>query len=676
MKLQFERDALTLSADGRVLLTHTEDEPCCFVGSGTSVVKTRKGHADLRDDLEERIALRAASVRRHESIDYIDFAVTKDGPAVVTIEVRPHETGVHLRIQCHDSRMNRFWWRVPAEKGEYVWGCGEQFSYFNLRGRHFPLWTSEPGVGRDKSTHITWQAEIAGAGGGGDYYKTNYPQPTFVSSRRYALHAETTAYADFDFRREQYHELQFWAVPETLEFTLADDFATLVERLSTRFGRQPKLPEWLQKGVVLGLKNGRRHADNVLALAQEHGVRVSALWCEDWAGVRKTAFGTRLFWDWRWNEERYPDHARWIEGLRGAGIRFMGYANPYLCADGRLFKEAEELGLLVRDRSGAAQLVDFGEFMCATVDFTNPEAAAWFGQRVLVREMLEQGHDGWMADFGEYLPVDARLASGADPMLAHNAFPTQWAQVNARAVESVQRTGDVVFFMRSGYTGVQASCPMLWAGDQSVDFSRHDGLQTVICAALSAGLLGNAYHHSDIGGYTSLFGNTRTPELFQRWTEMAAFTPMMRTHEGNRPEQNFQFYQDVEVLKHFARMTRLHVALAPYVRELVEEATTRGLPLQRPLFLHHEDDAVTYDIQDQYLYGSSLLVAPVHTADVRTWHPYLPSGARWIHLWSGEVFEGGRRVEIGAELGEPPVFVRQGSDWQDFLLSLPQSIDQ
>ena len=106
--------------------------------------------------------------------------------------------------------------------------------------------------------------------------------------------------------------------------------------------------------------------------------------------------------------------------------------------------------------------------------------------------------------------------------------------------------------MRAGFTGVQRHCPLLWAGDQSVDFSRHDGLVTVICGALSSGLLGNAFHHSDIGGYTSLFGNVRTAELIQRWAEMAAFTPVMRTHEGNRPRENLQVDQDAAVLAHFA----------------------------------------------------------------------------------------------------------------------------
>lgn len=154
--------------------------------------------------------------------------------------------------------------------------------------------------------------------------------------------------------------------------------------------------------------------------------------------------------------------------------------------------------------------------------------------------------------------------------------PTLWAEVNAKAVESRGKTGEALFFMRAGFTGVQAHCPLIWGGDQSVDFSRHDGLVTVICGALSSGLMGNAYHHSDIGGYTSLFGNVRTAELIMRWTEMAAFTPVMRTHEGNRPRDNLQIDQDEAVLAHFARMTSIYVALAPYLKSLSAEAARRA----------------------------------------------------------------------------------------------------
>jgi alpha-glucosidase len=179
-----------------------------------------------------------------------------------------------------------------------------------------------------------------------------------------------------------------------------------------------------------------------------------------------------------------------------------------------------------------------------------------------------------------------------------------------------------------------------------------------MCAALSSGLLGNAYHHSDIGGYTSLFGNVRTPELLMRWAEMAAFTPVMRSHEGNRPRDNIQIDQDPEVLEHFARMTRIYVHLAPYLKTLSREAAARGLPVQRPLFLHHEHDLKTYAIQDAYLYGSELLVAPVWHAAQEVRSVYLPGGADWVHVWSGVEYAGGEEVTVASPIGCPPVFYR------------------
>lgn len=669
MELVIEGKTWSVVHRGQRLLSHSEQNPCCYVGFGRASIGMYRGNFDIQDFVEERIALRHSECLQER--DRLRVSLSRSAglapELVFTVEVG--EGSARVKFTHAAPTLNRLWWRVPAVAGEQVWGCGEQMSYFDLRGRHFPLWTSEPGVGRDKSTSITWQADVSGKAGG-DYYTTNYPQPTYVSSLRYCLHAQTTAYADFDFRNPDFHELQFWAVPSQIELIGAASFAGLVERISSRFGRQPPLPDWVFKGAILGLKRGRDHAERVLELSKQAGMKVAALWCEDWAGVRQTSFGKRLFWDWHWNATQYPDYRAWVASLNARGLRFLAYVNPYLCNDGTLYAEGSKAGYFAKDKDGADYLVDFGEFQGGVVDFTNPDAARWFAHRVIKREMIDAGIDGWMADFGEYLPIDVVLSDKSDPMLMHNAWPTLWAKVNADALEASGRRSDLTFFMRAGYTGVQAYCPMIWAGDQSVDFSRHDGLQTVICAALSSGMMGNAYHHSDIGGYTSLFGNRRTPELFQRWAEMAAFTPFMRTHESNRPTENFQFWEDASVLSHFARMSRIYVALAPYVKSLARQASAHGLPLQRPLFMHFEDDPQAYRIQDEYLYGEDLLVAPVHEAGRDRWEPYLPAGATWIHLWSGAAFAGGSRVSVPAPIGQPPVFVRKGAAAEAELLAL------
>jgi sulfoquinovosidase len=664
MQIQTTSKGFDLTLDGRLILRHRMDAPCLFVGHGEARMDMYRGNFDIEDYVIERVPLAHAVVSGSE----IAFSAAEDQPVRVILNLSGDARNAVVAFHSPDQSINRVWLRVEAEQDEHVWGGGEQMSYFDMRGRRFPLWTSEPGVGRDKTTEITFKSDVTGKSGG-DYWNTNYPQPTYLSSRRYALHVETTAYSAFDFRRDGFHEIEVWAVPERIEITARPTFITLVEAMSERFGRQPSLPEWVYGGAIIGLKDGANsfeRLENFIAA----GTKVSGLWCEDWVGLRHTSFGARLFWDWRANDERYPALRQRIGELEDRGIRFLGYVNPYLAVDGSLFPEADAKGYFATDADGKTALVDFGEFDCGVVDFSNPEAAEWFAERVIGQNMLDFGLSGWMADFGEYLPIDVHLANGVDAKLMHNAWPTMWAEVNARAVRSRGKTGETLFFMRAGFTGVQKHCPLLWAGDQSVDFTRHDGLVTVISGALSSGLLGNAYHHSDIGGYTSLFGNVRTAELMMRWAEMGAFTPVMRTHEGNRPRDNLQIEQDEQVLSHFARMTQVYVHLVPYLKSLVAEASTHGLPVQRPLFLHFEDDARTYAIQDAYLYGADLLVAPVWQAGKTEWTTYLPRGAEWIHMWSGEAFAGGQEATVQAPFGQPPVFYRAGSEFAELFAGL------
>ncbi|MFN3451572.1 MAG: alpha-glucosidase, partial [Sphingorhabdus sp.] len=562
-----------------------------------------------------------------------------------------------VKIRCTDNAINRIWLKMQSADGEAFWGGGEQMSYLRLNGRRFPFWTSEPGVGRDKSTALTQTMDAEGLAGG-DYWTTNYPQPTWLSSARYAVHLDTDAYSVLDLTEQGSVGIECWNGDLDLELFDAPTLPALVTKMSDRFGRQPALPEWAISGAIVGLKDGADTFDRFETIVAS-GAAITGLWCEDWVGIRQTSFGKRLFWDWKWNAARYPDLPAQIAALAERGIRFLGYINPYLAVDGSLYQEAHAANFLaLRQDSDEPYAVDFGEFDAGVVDFTNPAAAAWFAERIIGQEMLDFGLSGWMADFGEYLPTDVRLFDGSDPMEAHNRWPVLWAKVNADAIASRGKTHDATFFMRAGFSGVQAHCPLLWAGDQCVDFTRHDGINTVITSALSSGLLGNAYHHSDLGGYTSLHGVVRTAELMHRWIDLAAFAPVMRSHEGNRPADNLQLDSSPEILAHFVRMSQVHARLAPYVRALSNEAVATGLPLQRPMFLHY-DDAAYYDTQDQYLYGADMIVAPVVEEGTTGRNVTLPDGD-WVHLWSGDVYVKGT-YHVVAPHGQPPVFTRQDS---------------
>jgi sulfoquinovosidase len=692
-RFEAKDDGFDLLLGDRVILRHRVDAPAFRIAKGNPTVTMVRGnfrHEDAPTD--ERVL--TYTIEREGWVDVCD---PEDyGGAFATVRIRHDQAGEELAIWASDP-FDRIEVDFAPEFDEIFWGGGEQMSYLVLNGRKFPMWTSEPGVGRQPGIALTDLMNADGSFAGGDYWTTNYPQPTVLSSAGYSLHLRSNAYSEIDLSNEGSLTFRVWS--HKLDIALAKNDKPLL-RVQRHDGTlrhpelvsgpetplrgfwpwllkqvqrdensmvQPPLPEWAIGGAIVGLKDGANsfaRLEKIIAA----GAAVSGLWCEDWVGIRQTSFGRRLFWDWQWNSKRYPDLPDKIADLKSRGIRFLGYVNPYLAVDGPQYAEAEQLGYLARKLdSDEPYAVDFGEFNAGVVDFTNPDAAAWFSEEIIGKQMLDFGLDGWMADFGEYLPVDLRLHD-SDPMEEHNRWPVHWAKVNADALASRGRTGDALFFMRAGFTGVQQYCPLLWAGDQSVDFSRHDGIGTVITAALSAGLVGNAYSHSDVGGYTSLHGNVRTEELMQRWYELGAFTPVMRTHEGNRPDDNLQIDSTPELLSGFARWSRVHAALAPWVRHLCDEAVATGLPAQRALFLHYPGDRETFTIQDQYLYGADLMVAPVIEEGAEARKVYMPEG-EWVHVWNGERFTAGWH-EIVAPIGSPPVFWRQGSDFADLFASL------
>ena len=159
----------------------------------------------------------------------------------------------------------------------------------------------------------------------------------------------------------------------------------------------------------------------------------------------------------------------------------------------------------------------------------------------------------------------------------------------------------------------------------------------------------------------------------QRWCELAAFAPVMRSHEGNRPDENLQYDSNAELLACFARWSRVHAALAPYVRHLCDEAAATGLPAQRPLFLHYPDDSTLWTVHDQFLYGADMVVAPVIEEGATSRQVVLPGDMPWRHLWSGKIYQPGTHT-VSAPIGEPPVFVAPTSRFSDVFAGLPAAL--
>ncbi len=655
----------TLTYQQRLILRHTPEAACLWVGAGEADIEMFRGNFSIKDRLNEKIALPDATVNAHAAGWTIRFG---RGDAVsATLKIGLDEAGrLLLTLQNDDASHNRIWLRLAANPEDHIYGCGEQFSYFDLRGKPFPLWTSEQGVGRNKQTLVTWQADCK-ENAGGDYYWTFFPQPTFVSTQKYYCHLDNSCYMNFDFSAPDYHELAIWENHTTLRVECAPTYITLLEKLTALLGRQPELPDWVYDGVTLGIQGGTDVCQKKLDTMRNAGVKVNGIWAQDWSGVRMTSFGKRVMWNWRWDSNNYPQLDDRIGQWKKEGVQFLSYINPYVASDRDLCAEAGRLGYLAKQANGDDYLVEFGEFYGGVVDLTNPQAFDWF-KNVIKKNMIELGCGGWMADFGEYLPTDTYLHNGVSAEIMHNAWPALWAKCNYEALEETGKLGEILFFMRAGSTGSQKYSTMMWAGDQNVDWSLDDGLASVVPAALSLAMSGHGLHHSDIGGYTTLFDMKRSKELLLRWCDFNAFTPMMRTHEGNRPGDNWQFDSDAETIAHFARMTTVFTTLKPYIKNAVAQNAKTGLPVMRPLFLHYEDDARAYSLKYQYLFGRDLLVAPVYEEGRDDWTLYLPQDA-WINLWTGERCDGGD-VTVAAPLGQPPVFYRADSEWASLFSTL------
>lgn len=575
-------------------------------------------------------------------------------------------------LQGDTSGINRYVIHLPCEEDEAFYGCGETYAKLNLKGEKVRIFVAEhqnsnrimKKLIRQKLLGVHPEHTLPF-----DQYESYYAQPTFVSSRKYYVHVDTSQYAVFDFSKSDEIILHLQDVPHFYTGS-AESFASLSEKQSALLGRQHTLPDWIYDGIILAMQGGTEILEHKLAKAEKAGIKVNGIWSQDWCGCRKTKFGYQVMWNWQWDKELYPHLDEKIAQWKQKGIHFLGYINPFLAIEKDLYKYASERGWCVKDKEGRDYLVTITTFPAAMIDFTNPDAWNWY-KSLIQKNMIDLGLSGWMADFGEYLPMDAVLHEGR-PEELHNRWPALWAKLNQEAIDEAGKHDEVFFFTRAGSTGTISASDMMWTGDQHVDWSVDDGLPSVIPATLSLAMSGFGITHSDAGGYTTIMNMRRDKELLERWLEMNAFSPLLRTHEGNQPINDVQFDTDEELLKATARASCMHAALKPYLKQAVNVCAEQGIPVMKPLFYYY-DEPYAYEEKSEYLLGDDLLVAPVIKKGAVSRSVYLPKNA-WIEASTGREYSGGI-YEIAAPIGTIPVFVRKQAEDCDSLVSIIQKCE-
>ncbi|MFN3763355.1 MAG: TIM-barrel domain-containing protein, partial [Anaerolineae bacterium] len=434
--------------------------------------------------------------------------------------------------------------------------------------------------------------------------------------------------------------------------------ARLLERFTEETGRHPLFPRW-----ALGYHQCRWSyypEARVRRLARDfrETYRVP---CD---GIHLDIHhmdGYRVF---TWDPRRFPDPAGLIADLHAQGFKVVTIVDPGVKADRkyRVFQDGLRQGMFCRYPDGRLFIGPVWPGNCAFPDFTDPRVREWWGD--LHRGLLAAGVDGIWDDmnepaiFGEddaTIPGPVRHSlegAGGDHRRAHNLYGLNMARATAEGLARLAPDRRPFVITRSGWTGVQRYAAH-WTADNRSDWA---SLRQTLPMVLNLGLSGIAFTGSDIGGFEGF----ATGELFTRWLQMSVFFPFCRAHTYFASPDQEPWSWGEPYLSINRDFIRLRYRLLPYLYTALWGCTQTGLPIVRPLLLAFQDDPTTHALDDEFLCGDALLVAPVLEEGATRRRVYLPAG-RWYDFWTDDVYEGPAWVEAEAPPERIPVFVRAGA---------------
>lgn len=499
---------------------------------------------------------------------------------------------------------------LPDEK---IFGFGESFTHLNKVGQKLNLFVTDPqGPETDQM------------------YK---PIPFFMSSRGYGMFMHTSAPVTCDVGATNNNVNRLYMGDEALDFFIFfGEPKEILNEYTSLVGKAAMPPLW-----SFGTWMSR-----ISYFSQNEGYQVADKLRQNKIPADVIHFDTGWFqtdWqcDYRFAPDRFSDPQKMLSDFKKEGFRVCLWQLPYFTPKNKYFNELIEKGLYVKNGTGQLPYED------VVLDFSNPETVKWYQDKI--GNLIRMGVSAIKADFGEGAPYNGIYASGKSGLYEHNLYPLRYNKAVADIIREVH--GENIIWARSAWAGSQRY-PLHWGGDAE---TTDNGLAGTIRGGLSFGLSGFAFWSHDMGGFV-----TTTPEnLYRRWLPFGFLTSHTRAH-GAPPTEPWLYNESF--VKAFRLCAEMKYKLMPYVYAEAKNCTETGLPMVRALFVEFPHDPGAWLVEDEYLFGSKMLVAPL-LEDGNGRDVYLPGG-KWIDYQSGKVYAAGWNH---IQTGEIPavILVRDGS---------------
>lgn len=637
--------SLERAGEAFAALAGTHDEPFIGTRSLPGWDGYESGEAPWRHATRARVVSQGGS----------SLVLAVEGPGIaadVEVALAGPRLSLHVKTRETDGQptLNKTTLAFGSPGTERFFGMGERFGASDHRGFSLYSYAEEGALGGGES---------APPGPTNPYPNgpsmTYFPVPFFLSTRGYGVHLATTYRTEVHFASEGQDAWRAAVNAGRLDLTVyvSDDPLKTLASYTEDTGRPLVPAPW-----VFGLR--RRVGVNAkVGDALEHELmRKKKIPC---TGIDDAVH----FLPALSHLGREAELMQWTSTLHALGYKAFAYNNPYVAADDAKaaadFDHGKSQGLFIKKPDGQPALTYFisGKLLTlATIDLTNPAGVSWFQD--LLRRTLALGYDGWMHDFGEYVPRDAVLFDGRRGDEFHNAFPVLSAKAAHDLMEQ-ERPGDHLFFVRSGGAGTQRYAPAVWGGDAEATFDETQGLPSALRSGVSLSTSGVPYWGSDMTGFKCLSNDPRDKDVFLRWVELGAVSPiMMEQNACSNPlspgKTKWSLWQDDETIDVYRTWASFHTRLQPYFLVLAREANRSGTPLMRHPFLVHPREAAAWAVDDAFWLGDALYAAPVVRRARTERRVWLPPGS-FLDLDDGKPYTGGAEVTVAAPLAKLPLFL-------------------